>query len=111
MTAIGRTRTRDLADRLIDTRAKLFDGTQVEGADSLRAYLLSQKREVVVRQFCRKLLGYALGRSVQLSDKPLLTEMQQNLRDHDYRFSVAVETIVRSNQFRNIRGTEMAQDN
>jgi hypothetical protein len=109
--AIGRVRTHDLAERLIDTRAKLFDGTQVEGADSLRAYLLTKKRDVVLRQFCRKLLGYALGRSVQLSDKPLLTEMQQKSRDQDYRFSVAVETIVRSKQFRNIRGMEMAHDN
>jgi len=108
--AIGRARTRDLADRLIDTHAKLFDGTPVDGADSLRAYLLTKKRDVVVRQFCRKLLGYAQGRSVQLSDKQLLMEMQQKLRENDYRFSSAVETIVRSEQFRNIRGTEMAHD-
>jgi len=106
--AIGRLRTRDLADRPIDTRAKLFDGTQVEGADSLRDYLLNKKRDVVLRQFCRKLLGYALGRGVQLSDKPLLTEMQNQLREHDYRFSAPVETIVRSKQFRAIRGKEMA---
>ena len=31
-----------------------------------------------LRQFCRKLLGYALGRGVQLSDEPLLDEMQQS---------------------------------
>jgi len=108
--AIGRTRTHDLAGRPIDTRAKLFDGTQVEGADALLDYLLTKKRDAVVRQFCRKLLGYALGRGVQLSDKPLLTEMQQKLRDRDYRFSVAVETIVRSKQFREIRGKEMMHE-
>jgi len=109
--AVGRARTQDLAGRPIDTHAKLFDGTEVEGADSLRAYLLTKKRDVVVRQLCRKLLGYALGRSVQLSDKTLLTEMQRNLCDHGYRFSVAIETIVRSKQFREIRGTDMANDN
>jgi hypothetical protein len=108
--AIGRARTRDLANRPIDTRGKLFDGTQVEGAEALRDYLLTKKRDVVLRQFCRKLLGYALGRGVQLSDKPLLTEMQRQLREHDYRFSAAVETIVRSQQFREIRGKEMAYE-
>jgi hypothetical protein len=108
--AIGRARTHDLAGRPIDTHAKLFDGTQVEGADALIDYLVTRKRDVVVRQFCRKLLGYALGRGVQLSDKPLLTAMQQKLRDHDYRFSIAVETIVRSKQFREIRGKEMASE-
>lgn len=104
---IGRARTRDLADRPIDTHAKLFDGTRVEGADGLRDYLLTKKRDVVVRQFCRKLLGYALGRSVMLSDKPLLTEMQRQLQTHDYRFNTAVETIVRSKQFREIRGRDI----
>ena len=57
-----------------------------------------------MRQFCRKLLGYALGRGVQLSDEPLLDEMQRRLETNDYRVSAAVETIVRSRQFREIRG-------
>ena len=91
-------------------RAKLFDGTSVEGAEGLREYLITKKRDVVVGQFCRKLLGYSLGRGVLLSDKPLLAEMQRRLRECDYRFSVAVETIVRSPQFREIRGQEMADE-
>jgi hypothetical protein len=108
--AIGRARTKDLGNRPIDTHAKLFDGTSVEGADGLRDYLLTKKRDAVLRQFCRKLLGYALGRGVMLSDKLLLAEMQRQLREHDYRFSFAVETIVRSNQFREIRGKEMVDE-
>jgi hypothetical protein len=106
--AIGRTRTHDLGDRPIDTRANLFDGTTVEGADDLRSYLVTKKRDTVVRQFCRKLLGYSLGRSVSLSDKPLLDEMQTQLGKNNYRFTAALETIVLSKQFRKIRGKEMA---
>ena len=106
--AIGRARTRDLGDRPIDTHAKLFDGTAVDGAAGLRNYLLNQRRDAVLRQFCRKLLGYALGRGVRLSDKPLLAEMQRQSAAHEYRFSAAVETIVRSKQFREIRGMELA---
>ena len=104
--AIGRARTRDLANRPIDTRSTLFDGTPVEGVDGLREYLLTHKRDAVLRQFCRKLLGYALGRGVISSDKPLLAEMQQQLQAHDYRFSAAVEAIVCSRQFREIRGRD-----
>ena len=41
-----------------------------------------------MRQFSRKLLGYALGRAVQLSDEPLLAEMQSaDLEAHDYRIA------------------------
>ena len=51
-------------------------------------------------------LGYSLGREVQLSDEPLLAEMQRKLEANGYRFSVALEAIVTSRQFREIRGRE-----
>ncbi len=106
--AIGRLRSRDMGGRPIETRAKVFDGTVVDDAQGLRDYLLTKRRDAILRQFNRKLLGYALGRGVMLSDKPLLAQMQRQLETHDYRFSAAVEVIVLSPQFRQIRGREMA---
>jgi hypothetical protein len=102
--AIGRLREKDLGDRPIDVNVSLADGTQFAGLEGLRDYLLNARREVFLRNFCRKLLGYALGRSVQLSDEPLLDQMLVDLKQHDYRFSAAVESIVRSEQFRFHRG-------
>lgn len=104
--AIGRRREKDLAGRPIDAHAKAQDGAAFEGLDGLRNYLLTVRREAVIRQFCRKLLGYALGRGVQLSDGPLLEDMQKNLERQGYRFSAALETILGSRQFREIRGQE-----
>ncbi len=97
--AIGRLRPTP-----IDTKTKLVGGQEIEGLDGLRQYLLNQRRDDFVRQFCRKLLGYALGREVQLSDRPLLDKMMRDLAANQYRFSVAVEVIVLSKQFRQIRG-------
>src|SRR5262249_22461014 len=102
--AIGRRRDRDLGDRPIDTHARTMDGTQFEDLDGLRRYLLTQRRDAFLRQFCRKLLGYALGRAIQLSDEPLLAQMQEQLKAKGYRFTVAVDAIVQSRQFREIRG-------
>ncbi|MCH7685486.1 MAG: DUF1592 domain-containing protein [Planctomycetes bacterium] len=102
--AIGRLRDVDSTGRAIDTRTTLIDGTKIDGLEGLRNYLLTERRDEFVRQFCRKFFGYALGRAVQLSDEPLLDEMMQGLVKNDYRFSVAVETIVLSDQFRKIRG-------
>jgi hypothetical protein len=107
---IGRRREKDLADRPIDTRAAVRDGAKFEGLDGLRKYLLTTQRDAVLHQFCKKLLGYSLGRGVQLSDAPLLAEMQQQLEQHEYRFSAAVDTIIRSRQFREIRGKDVAVD-
>jgi hypothetical protein len=98
--AIGR-----LRPAAVDTKTKLMDGTPIEGIDGLREYLMTARRNDVVRQFCRKLLGYALGREVMLSDEPLLDEIQRKLEANHFRFSIAVEAIVGSRQFREIRGS------
>jgi hypothetical protein len=45
-----------------------------------------------------------LGRAVQLSDEPLLEEMQAQLQANEFRIAAAVEAVVRSPQFREIRG-------
>jgi hypothetical protein len=70
--------------------------------------LLTARRDAFLRQFCRKLLGFALGRSTELADETLLTEMQAALKSHDYRVGSAIDVIVRSRQFREIRGRETA---
>jgi Protein of unknown function (DUF1592)/Protein of unknown function (DUF1588)/Protein of unknown function (DUF1585)/Protein of unknown function (DUF1595) len=108
--AIGRRRERDLGDRPIDTRAKTLDGAEFNDMQGLQNYLLTARRDAFVRQFCRKHLGYALGRSVQLSDTPLLEEMESELKANDYKIASAVVAIVRSRPFREIRGRDFAYD-
>jgi hypothetical protein len=108
--SIGRYRERDLGDRPIDARAKIKDGTELDGFNGLRSYLVTKRRDDFLKQFCRKLLGYSLGRSVQLSDEPLLTQMREKLKANGYHFDTAIDSIVMSRQFREIRGKEMAYD-
>jgi len=101
---IGRRRDKDARGLVIDSKTTLPDGTPITGLSGLRDYLVQQRRDDFLRQFCRKLLGFAIGRELQLSDRPLLDEMMRRLAKQDYRFAVAVETIVASPQFRMIRG-------
>jgi len=108
--AIGRRRDKDLANRPIETRVKTMDGAEFDGIDGLRDYLLTKRKDAFVRQFCKKLLGYALARGVQLSDEPLLDEMQERLQLNGYRVTVALETIVRGRQFREIRGSKFPNE-
>ncbi len=104
--AIGRLRAKDLGGLALDTRVKLRDGSEFDGIEGLRTYLLTRKKDVVVRLFCRRLLGYALGRAVALSDEPLLDDMVRALHTHEGKVSAAVQTIVKSPQFRMVRGSE-----
>lgn len=103
---IGKHRSSDLGGRAIDAHAVVRDGTPIEGLAGLRDYLLQHRRAEFVRQFTRKLLGYALGRAVVLTDEPLLAEIAQDLAAHEFRVGRAIELIVASRQFREIRGRE-----
>jgi hypothetical protein len=106
--AIGRSRQKDAAGLPIDTATALADGTALTGLDGLRQHLLGTKRDDVVRQFCRKLLMYALGRPLLISDKPLVEDMVRTLSAHDYKVGMAIDRIVRSPQFREVRGMDYA---
>jgi hypothetical protein len=99
--AIGRSRS-------ADTRTVTFDGTAVEGLAGLRDYMATQRRADFLRQFSRKLLGYALGRSAQLSDQPLIDNLARTEGGH---IGQMIEQIVRSPQFREIRGRESVSSN
>ncbi|MFN8049604.1 MAG: DUF1592 domain-containing protein [Ancrocorticia sp.] len=97
--AIGRSRK-------ADTKTTLMDGTVIDGLGDLRDYILKHRKQNFLKQFCRKLLGYSLGRSVQLSDQPLLEAMVQA---KEHRTADMVEMIIRSRQFREIRGKDAEQ--
>ena len=103
---IGRRREKDLGGRPVDANARLTNGTRLEGIDGLKRYLLTERKAEFDRQFCRKLLGYALGRRVLLSDRKLLEEMVAALEKGGGRVSAAVLTLVKSRQFRFVRGSD-----
>jgi hypothetical protein len=107
---IGRMREKDLGGRTIETAVQLRDGTQFDGIAGLRNYLLFARHDDAIKHFCRKLLGYSLGRSVILSDQPLLDEMVAELNSHEYRISAAILAIVRSPQFCNHRALDATKD-
>jgi len=108
--AIGRYRLKDLMGKPVNTRAQLRDGSEFSGIGGLRSYLLTERRGDFLEQFCRKLLGFAIGRSVELSDQPLIDELVKQLIEKNFRFSAAVETIMRSKQFLYHRGLEATHE-
>jgi mono/diheme cytochrome c family protein len=70
-----------------------------EGLDGLRSYLQAHRQEEFVENLSRKLLSYALGRTLLPSDDPLIAQMRQDLSANDHRFTSLIETIVSSQQF------------
>jgi hypothetical protein len=85
-----------------DTKATLRDGTEIDDYAGLRNYLAGPRREDLLRALAQKLVGYSLGRSVQLSDRKLIEEVAKTMASGG-RWSDALLIIVRSEQFRCIR--------
>ena len=103
---IGKRRQRDLGGRLVDSTAVFPDRSKGDGLKGLRQYLRESRQADFIDNLCRKLLSYALGRSLLLSDESTIEMMKDRLVATDHRFSTMVETIVRSPQFLKKRGRD-----
>jgi hypothetical protein len=96
---VGERRAQDFGGRPVDTRAAFPGGGEGQGVEGLRVYLRQHRQDEFLDNFCRKLLAYALGRSLLLSDDPLIDELRSKLAADGYRFGSLVEGIVTSPQF------------
>jgi mono/diheme cytochrome c family protein len=100
---VGEHRTKDLAGHAIDAHAVFPDGTQGDGLAGLKTYISAHRQDDFLDNLSLKLLAYGLGRSLQLSDDPLIEQMNARIAADGYRFAPLVEAIVTSPQFRNKR--------
>ncbi|MFM8893274.1 MAG: DUF1592 domain-containing protein [Planctomycetia bacterium] len=100
---VGERRLHDLAGRPVDTRTSFPSGAEGHGVDGLRAYVREHRQNDFLDTLGRRLLAYALGRSLIPSDELLVEEMTSVAADTGYRFAPLVEAIVTSPQFRHKR--------
>ncbi len=99
--AVGRPRRTYGDGKAVDVTSELADKTPIVGADGLLQYLQS-KEPLVMTTLSKKMLGYALGRGVMASDRPLIRDMMSSAGDAS--FSDLATKIVLSRQFRNRAG-------
>jgi hypothetical protein len=101
--AIGRARDKYPDGKPIDDSGVLASQKRLSGVEGLLDYLKGEEKQVV-RTLAQKLLGYALGRTIQLSDQPLIDRLAD--AGGGVSFSKLAAEIVGSPQFRNRRGLE-----
>jgi mono/diheme cytochrome c family protein len=95
--ALGKWRTTS-DGATIDTSASLPDGTQFVGVVGLRKLLL-EHRDDFVRTLTEKMLAYAVGRSVEYYDLPIVRQVTRAAAPGDYRWSAVILGIVKSEPF------------
>ena len=103
---VGERRENDLAGRAVDARATFPGGGEGAGLEGLRGHIRERRQNDFVTGLSGKLLAYALGRSLMLSDDLLIEEMRRKLAADGHRFDAAIEAIVTSPQFLTKRGRD-----
>ena len=81
------------------TKTTLPGGASVDGMEDLKAYLLEERKEQFGRALVTKLLTYALGRSLELTDEETIDELTADLVAHDYQLHHLVSEVVTSDAF------------
>jgi hypothetical protein len=100
---VGEKRNLDLAGRPVDIKAVFPGGSEGSGFEGVQRYIREHRQKDFIDNLSRKLLAYSLGRSLLLSDEPVIDRMRAALTSKGYRFSSLVETVVTSPQFINRR--------
>jgi len=94
--AVGRKRASYADGTPVDLTGEFKDGSTIVGSEGLLTYLQGQGAKVMTT-LARKMLGYALGRNPQASDRPLIREMSES---GDASFTDLATRLVTSRQFR-----------
>ncbi len=95
----GRWREETENGQPVDTTAVLPSGEEFDGAGELKQILLRRKEEFA-RHLSRKVLGYALGRSLEDPDSCTIENLVSELEANEYRFQSLIQGVVSSTPFR-----------
>ncbi|EAQ81705.1 hypothetical protein DSM3645_29027 [Blastopirellula marina DSM 3645] len=95
---LGRWRDKTENGQAVDATGVLPSGEKFSGPAELKAILLERKQEFA-RHLSRKVLGYALGRSLEDPDSCTIESLVTSLEENDFRMQTLIEQIVLSTPF------------
>jgi cytochrome c553 len=99
----GRWRDKEFDGTAIDVSGTLPSGEKFNGPAEFRQVLMNRKDEFL-RQLTGKVLGYALGRSLQDGDSCTVQQLADKLQKDNYRARTLIREVVLSVPFRNSQG-------
>jgi hypothetical protein len=100
---VGRVRAQYDDGVLVDLTGELSDKSTIVGPDGLLRYLRAREPQVM-KTLAKKMVGYALGRTVLASDRALIDEM--TALGGDGTFAELAIKIANSRQFRHREGSD-----
>lgn len=95
-------KTKEVAEK-VENDTALPDGTEVRGTQELVDYLLEHKEDQFAEAFSKHLLTYALGRSFEWTDQPLVDELAKDFQASGFKMDRLISKIVQSDAFKSKR--------
>ena len=86
------------ADPIAHT-AKLPDGTNIQGMDALKHYLLNDRRKDVARSVVANLLSYSIGRELTFQDEASIKTVISKTKSAGYKMQDIIKEIVLCDSF------------
>ena len=83
----------------VDAKDSLPGGVTLDGIESLKAYLMNERKEQFAHAFVTKLLAYALGRGIVWTDEETVKQLTDRFVANDYKLPALIADIVSSEPF------------
>lgn len=85
----------------VDAKTMLPGQHAVNDVEGLQQYLLENRRDQFAETLVKKMMAYALGRSLELVDQPVIDDLTERFAEHEFRLSALMRDIVTSQPFLN----------
>ena len=83
----------------ISTETVLPGNHKINGLEDLKKFLMDQRRDQFAHALVSKMLTYSLGRTLELSDEPIVEELSEGFVKDNYRLSALMKKIILSKPF------------
>ena len=85
--------------KAVDAKTTLPNGTEVNGVDGLKQYILEERTKWFARSVVKRLMAYSLGRSLDLGDRNTVEDLTAKFMKSDFRIRQLISDLVTSEAF------------
>lgn len=83
----------------VDTKDSLPGDVTLDGLDSLKAYLINERKDQFAHAFVTKFFAYALGRGIDWTDEETVKRLTERFKANGYKLPALISDIVASEPF------------
>lgn len=96
---IGKKKAKPAKPAPVDPTATLPDGVEIDGAAALKRYLKTGRQEQFARAVVKRMLTYALGRSLDFGDRETVEKLTHEFIEADFRLRRLILALVTCEAF------------